>query len=1293
MGVDEGLEIVEQILKRRLNTVQKLIIQYSWNGQSYKDITTDFDYDLGYIKDTGSKLWQSLSSVLGEKVTKQNVTILLKRFWEEARTPKNSDRKRSPVQYDWGDAIDVSLFHNRINELATLEQWITGYSVTSEQPELRCRLISILGMGGVGKTALSIKLAERVQHDFEYLIWRSLRNAPPLQHLLADLLQVLAHSQAINSTMAVEDQLSLLMSCLRQHRCLFILDNVEPILQAGQYAGQYSEGYQDYGELFYRVGQSSHQSCLVLTSREKPRDIAQMEGKTLPVRTWQLAGLDVAAGRTIFSAYGDFQASDYDWNFLVNHYAGNPLALRMVAAGVQDILSGDLHRFIDGYLKTGQVTFTDIQDSLTRQFDRLSPSEQEIMYWLAIDREPVSDVELLEEMISPLSQGELLDALISLRRRSLIEKTATGFTQQPVIMEYVTERFVRQICDDLLRESESEWSQLSRSPIALEPSALFIRHALIKAQTKDYIRDVQIRLILQPLAKRLLSIADRHSVEHRLSKLIATLRQRSPAEHGYAGGNLLNLLWQLQVELKGYDFSHLFIRQAYVPHVSLLHTNFSHASISQSVFADTFGGVLSVAFSADGVLLAISDTEGQIRIWNTSTRQQTHAFNAHAIWAWGIAFHPDGTCLASASDDYCVKLWDLQTGTLLKVLQGHTYSVNAVAFSPDGQYLASSSQDATIRLWRTDTASLFLSPGESGDELKYESNHELNCDPLGESDDCIHVLKGHTHRVWSIAFSPDGQILASVAEDKTAKLWDVKTGKCLYTLYGHTDWARCVAFHPIATSSPMGAGYLLATGSMDETIKLWDLQTRQCVMTLRGHTKAVTAVAFSPDGQWLVSSSNDETIKLWEIATGRCLKTLHDHNNRVWSIAYSPDGRWLASGGDDHAAKLWEISPTSTASGVNPTENGSLRRRSDWVSVQCVKTWKGHTNAVLSLAQSPDGQWLASGHTDETVKLWDLKTGQVFKTLHGHRDRVWSVAFVPSQNPNRHEPTDVILASGSADRTIKLWNCRTGQCLNTLQGHTSWVWSIAPHPAGEILASSSYDHIVKLWDLQTGQCLNTLMGHTSPVVSVAFSPDGQRLISSDFNQTIRLWDLQTGDCLQIIRGHGNSIWQVAFSPDGQQFASCSYDQTIKLWDSSTGCCLQTLSGHTAPAISVQFSPDGRSLVSSSFDRTVKHWDIETGTCLQTLQGHHNVISALKFDRTEAAQPILFSGSFDETIKRWDLNTGTCLDTWHVPRPYEGMTITGITGLTDAEQSTLTALGAIGGVEDERERLKAKPGLN
>ena len=478
MNFEKGLEVADEVVfskvGRRLNHAEIAILQGSWDNKTYEDIARDTSYSVSYLKRTvGPKVWKILTEALSEGVSKTNFKSALERRWRSQtsrwvpekqkvveESPIKNSKSKIQNQADWGEAIDISAFYGRTDELAKLEKWILCD---------RCRLITILGMGGMGKTAVAAKLAQQVQSEFEYVIWRSLRNTPPIDDTLADLIQFLSGEQN-NLPKTVDAKILKLMETFRTHRCLLVLDNVESILQSGDIKGSYREGYEGYGQLFRCIAETTNQSCLVLTSREKPKSLAAKEGENLPIRSISLAGLHMAEAQNIFQLKGKFTGSKSEWESVINHYAGNPLALKIVATGILEVFEGNISQFVE-YQQRETLFFDDIHDLLQRQFNR----------------EPVSFEELQADLVTEKSKSELLEILVSLHRRSLIEKMSMHYTQQPVVMEYVTERFINLCCAEIIKEE----TRLLRS------------HAIIKVPVKDYVRESQIRLILEPLINQI----------------------------------------------------------------------------------------------------------------------------------------------------------------------------------------------------------------------------------------------------------------------------------------------------------------------------------------------------------------------------------------------------------------------------------------------------------------------------------------------------------------------------------------------------------------------------------------------------------------------------------------------------------------------------------------------------------------------------------------------------------------------------------------------------------------------
>ncbi|PSB13457.1 hypothetical protein C7B76_19800 [filamentous cyanobacterium CCP2] len=1103
-----------------------------------------------------------------------------------------SSQRDNPCQ-DWDNAVDVTVFYGREAELAHLWQWI----VTD-----RCRVVGLLGIGGIGKSTIAVKAALQMQSEFEVVVWRSLANAPSLDDLLTSLLKFLMPLQGDDPVIpaTLDEKLSKAMQYLRLQRCLLILDNAETILQSEQ-VGQWRSGYEAYGQFLRMLGETPHQSCLLLTSREKPREMALMEGEQSLVKTLPLSGLTPDDGRAIFGQKGIFTGSEAEWQTLVNHYGGNPLALKMVAAATQDLFNNSICEFLE-YLRQRIFVFEDIRDLLDRQFNRLSEAEQKTLFWFAIHREPLTITDIQNSVIGSVQQQSIPQHINSLFRRSLLEKKDRAFSLQPVVMEYVTERFIQRIYTEFTTRQLDVWQS----------------HSLIRVHAKDYVREIQLRLIMQPVIEWLLSSYPNVSAVEERARLLLTQQHPSISRAGYAAGNLINLLVQLQVDLRSSDFSGLVVQQADLRQVNLAGVNFRNADLTQSIFSECLNSAMSIDLSPDGQIVAVGDSTGLIYLWQIATTQLLATFAGHTSWVWCVAFSPDGRQLASSGSDMSVRLWDVQSSQCLWVAAEHTGCVWSVAFSPDGHHLASGSDDQTVRVWNF-------------------------------KGDCLQVLQGHTQNVYSVHFSPDNQTLASGSKDKSVRIWNVISGTCTKVLEGHSAGVHCVRYSPngqlLAIGSIDGSirlwhgqpvtsrhasrvsstvlsghtscvwgmafssdGGILATGSDDGTLRLWDVQSEQCINILDGHTDDVLAIALQ--GQLLVSASQDQTVRLWNLQ-GQSLKTWRGCTSGIRSLSLSPNGTTVASRGLDEAVYLWQLRFDSKLSPSRPDK--ILQRRTGLTSP--LTSW------ASSLSFSPDGQTVATNGQDGSLLLWNVSMGLLHQ-WSGHGVPVWTVAF---------DATGNVLASGSKDESVRLWDVQTQRCLQVLEGHKNDVRSLAFSGDNQHLASGSSDQTIRLWDVETGVCRHILQGHTGGVFTLAFAAHDQQLISGSFDQTIRVWNLQTGESMRVLRGHTGGIWSVAVCPDNQLLASGSGDQTIRLWNLKTGSCLNVLHEHTSWVTSVSFSPDGQFLISGSDDRTLKVWNIATGFCIQTLM---------------------------------------------VDRLYEGMAIQGATGLTHAQAATLKALGAI-----------------
>jgi WD40 repeat protein len=703
----------------------------------------------------------------------------------------------------------------------------------------------------------------------------------------------------------------------------------------------------------------------------------------------------------------------------------------------------------------------------------------------------------------------------------------------------------------------------------------------------------------------------------RLLKIIKATRGKTEKEVGCLAGYAVTILLQIDSEaLAGQDLNHTIIKGADLTYANLQKTNLTGASLDDSVFKEPFGSILSVAFSGES--LAIGSSNGEICLF---LEQGRSICKGHSHWVRSIAFSPDGQKFASGSDDQTVRIWDIKSGKCISTLEGHSGCVRSVTFSHDGKLLASGSEDGTVKIWDVDAAK------------------------------SLKTLTGHVGKVWSVAFSPipptplikggEGGILVSGGEDNTIKIWEVDTGECRKTLTGHENWVRSVAFS--------ADGLRIVSGADDNAVKVWDVYTSKCDLTLQGHENWVRSVAFSTDGQEIVSGGDDNTVRVWNAQTGQCQSILYGHDNRVWSVAFSLDGRRIASGSDDQTVRTWDA------------QTG-----------QCLTKVGGYSNWILSVAFSPTGQYLASGGEDKMVRIWDIRDihhPQITTTLRGHTSRIWSVAFSPDGQ---------LLASGSDDHSIRIWDLKSSggkQCLQVLTHHDHWIRSVVFSPDGQLLASGSDDHTVRIWDIHQGIQHKILQGHTNWVRSVTFSPNGQLLASGSDDHTIRIWDVFGDASAKILLGHKNLVRSVAFSPDGQLLVSASNDHTVTIWDVATGNCIKTLTGHKNWVHSVVFSPDGQMLVTGCQDGTIYFWNVCEDQPIKSFQENADEVLCIAFSPDGQ---LIASGIDDGIIQLRSKDEGEFERPFllKISKPYEGMNITGVTGLTVDQKLRLRALGAI-----------------
>jgi WD40 repeat protein/serine/threonine protein kinase len=567
--------------------------------------------------------------------------------------------------------------------------------------------------------------------------------------------------------------------------------------------------------------------------------------------------------------------------------------------------------------------------------------------------------------------------------------------------------------------------------------------------------------------------------------------------------------------------------------------------------------IWSVRFSPDGARLATASYDGTARVWDVTSGALLWSARHEKAVLWA-GFSRDGALLGTASNDKTAKIWDAASGRLLRTIPSPDEGLTSAAFTPDGALLITGSLDARVRVWEVETGALLATvPGHG----EYVQDIAISPDgtraaiaSMGPIAQIVSVPGGtpissaeHAKSIYRVAFSPDGARLVTASEDRTAKVWDVASGRLLLTLEGHASGVPFAAFSP--------DGQQILTLGRDGTARTWDARTGALRWTFLGHRDGIWQGDVDASGEHVVTASFDGTARVWAARQTGARLVLPAHEDIVSDASLAPTAARIATIERGGKLRVW-------------TRDGQLQLELETEHRDPHVTW------------SSDGLRLLTAGGSGAAVVWDSHTGARLLALAGHDQKIRAAAHAPDQSR---------IVTASQDRTAKIWDARTGALLVTLQGHTGAVTFAEFDPAGARVVTASVDKTARIWDAATGTLLYTLAGHTQAINTVHFSADGTRLVTAGEERQAMIWSDQ-GARLATLEAHGDAVAEAVLSPDGLLVVTAGYDGTIGFWEAASGTLLASFDLHPSAGNSAMLDATGELLLVTA-GNTASLWDV------------------------------------------------------------------------------------------------------
>ncbi|GAB4214253.1 MAG: NB-ARC domain-containing protein [Synechococcales cyanobacterium] len=1085
----DALQWIDALLHpEHLSDVQELVVRHVWQGHSYGEIKSGYDPD--YLRVVGSRLWQTLTQILGEKVTKTNLKAVARRHYRPVHQAGSlvvhppSPLPGDPV-LDWGEATEVPIFFGRQDELQRLCHWLE-----QEQP----KVIAVCGLGGIGKATLVVRaLEQKLPRLGVGVVWRSVSHAVSLERLLQSTAGSLGIT--VTETDPITEQISAWLQGIRQQRWVVVLEQWEAVLTNPE-----------YGLLLRRLASERHASTILILSKILPPSIERWAAQDPRIRVMRLGGLHLEDWQQLcchgFTCHGSLSS----WQEFHRRYSGHPLAGLWLAQIVAHFFSGDLAAFL-----YHELLLTDPLKALLHfHVQSLSSQERTLLYGLSLVPQGSTLGELPQRIWFDGAPTPLWESLATLQRSHNVEHQGDRWELWPMLRKLVLD----QVIEQLLTEWHSgDWQLWNQLPL---PESL-----------------------LTEMKRRLPVTATNDRIQQWLSHL-TTWRQQHPGQPGFAARNLLHWGRLLEVPFAGADFSGLPLWGADWRVDSAQGVKLQGSQLRDCLWRLPLGAVTGLAFSPTGDWLAIATTDRDpVRLWSWPDLTQERLLVGQRGGIRALAFSPDGQQLVSAGMDDTLCWWRVADGHCLGRVEA---AVERVVWSSHG--IVTATAQGQRHHWHPKT---FVSQPESGPEHPVwaaSGQWRVTGGPSGRIWQVGQPPWELDHGViTACAISSQSDLMVLGFGDGTLELWDVQHRQRRRRWPGHGGSVRYVAIEPpwLISTGDLGQlrlwhwihGYCQQDWTVGQVpiiarnptrmqwltydtamgLRVWDAQQPTAIQHYPGDERGSLGLLFLPHTHGHLLTSRGRDLHYWQ----GTVPTLVTRETSVIRVLRPTRNGWIY-GTDQGGIHLSNTIPTVTRRHWQAHQGSLLALdthegsqffclssgRDGMVRLWVQGNYRGdyaHPDPVIALSFAPDGQSFVTADQRGGVRCWRLENPHPrwFQTL----DPVPLTAILW---------TETGLISSNTLGQITLWHPESGVPLKTLSAHPGRIRCLAVNAQGQV-ASGGDDGIIRLWDPGTGQCLTHLSGHHGWIENLAFSPDGFYLASGSQDDTVIIWHLTSGQKL------------------------------------------------------------------------------------------------------------------------------------------------------------------------------------